>query len=86
MASRRKLFLKALNNPRGLRFREFTTLVEAFGFELKRITGSHHIYAHPNVREIVNAQPTKDGKAEEYQVRQFLGYVERYGLRLEDRG
>ena len=66
MARKQKLFLKARNNARGLRFGEFTALVEAFGFSLQRITGSHHLYAHPEVREVVNAQPTKDGKAEEY--------------------
>ena len=85
MANPRKLLLKAINNPQGLRFREFTALVEAFGFELRRISGSHHIYARQGILEIVNAQPTKDGKAEEYRVRQFLGLVERYDLRLEDR-
>jgi predicted RNA binding protein YcfA (HicA-like mRNA interferase family) len=84
MPNPRKLFLKALNNPNGLRFREFTALVEAFGFELRRISGSHHIFGRPDVQEIVNAQPTRDGKAEDYQVRQFPGLVERYGLSLKD--
>lgn len=84
MAAKRTLFLKALNNPLGLRFGDFTTLVKAVGFRLIRITGSHHIFARDEVHEIVNAQPTKDGKAEEYQVRQFLRLVERYGLRMED--
>lgn len=84
MASKRKLFLKALNNPRGLRFAEFTALVEAFGFRRQRITGSHHIYARSEVQEIVNTQPTRDGKGEEYQVREFLRLIERYGLNMED--
>jgi predicted RNA binding protein YcfA (HicA-like mRNA interferase family) len=84
MATKRKLFLKALNNPLGLRFGDFTRLVEAFGFRLLRINGSHHVFARAGIQEIVNAQPTKDGKAEEYQVRQFLRLVERYGLRMEE--
>ncbi|HFD38284.1 MAG TPA: type II toxin-antitoxin system HicA family toxin [Anaerolineae bacterium] len=29
------------------------TLVEAFGFRLSRVRGSHHIFVHPNVRELV---------------------------------
>ena len=36
------------------------------------------------VQEIVNVQPTKDGKAKDVQVEDFLELVERYGLRLED--
>ena len=32
MPSKRKLYLKALNNPVGLRLEEFTALIEAFGF------------------------------------------------------
>jgi hypothetical protein len=69
MAPKRKLLLEALNNPTGRRFREFTSLIEAFAFTLTRITGSHHIFSRPEVLEIVNAQPTKDGKAEDYRVR-----------------
>ncbi len=84
MAPKRKLLLEALNNPTGRRFREVTSLIEAFGVKLTKITGSHHIFSRPEVLEIVNAQATKDGSAEEYQVRQFLRLVERYGLSMED--
>ena len=84
MASKRKLFLKALNNPRGLRFEEFTALVEAFGFAFKRQEGSHRMYFRDGVPELVNIQPTKVGKAKDYQVERFLKLVERHGLRLED--
>jgi len=59
-------------------------LVGAFGFLLMRINGSHHLFGRDDVSEIVNAQPAKDGKAEEYQVRQFLRLVERYGLEPEE--
>jgi hypothetical protein len=30
------------------------TLAEAFGFRLSRVKGSHHIFVHPQVRELVN--------------------------------
>ena len=59
-------------------------LVEAFGFELKRQRGSHRIYARADVWEIVNLQPTKDGKAKDVQIEHFLKLVDRHGLRLED--
>jgi hypothetical protein len=61
---------KALQAPANLRFGEMVTLVEAFGFRLSRITGGHHIYAHPGIPKLVDLQEV-DGKAKAYQVRQF---------------
>ena len=61
-----------------------TALVEAFGFHLSRTHGSHHIFAHPEVPELVNLQEVK-GQAKPYQIRQSLKLVERHHLRLEDR-
>jgi predicted RNA binding protein YcfA (HicA-like mRNA interferase family) len=40
-------------------------LVEAFGFRLSRTSGSHHIFIHPNVKELVNLQNVK-GQAKPY--------------------
>jgi predicted RNA binding protein YcfA (HicA-like mRNA interferase family) len=77
----RKRLQKALQSPANIRFGELTTLVEAFGFRLSRITGDHHIYAHPKVPKLVNLQEV-DGKAKPYQVRQFLKIVEQYDLQL----
>ena len=57
--------------------------MEAFGFRLARVSGSHHIYIHPSVPELVNLQNV-NGKAKPYQVKQFLQIVEQYDLRLED--
>jgi predicted RNA binding protein YcfA (HicA-like mRNA interferase family) len=58
-------------------------LVEAFGFELRRTSGSHHVFVHPDVRELVNLQDVR-GQAKPYQVRQFIRLVERYALRMGD--
>jgi len=58
-------------------------LVEAFGFRLSRVSGSHYILVHPDVPELVNLQEVK-GQAKPYQVRQFLKLVERYNLKLGD--
>ena len=66
-----------------MRFDEMVALVEAFGFRLSRIKGSHHIFVHLQVRELVNLQDV-DGKAKPYQVRQFLRLIERYDLTLGD--
>ena len=59
------------------------TLAGAFGFRLSRVEGSHHIFVHPQVRELVNLQNV-GGKAKPYQVRQFLRLVERYNLTMGD--
>ena len=84
MASKRKLFLKALNNPAGLRFAEFATLIEAFGFAFRRQRGSHRIYSRADVGERVNFQSWSDGKAKVAQVQEFLKMVDRRGLSLEE--
>ena len=54
-----------------------------FGFRLERINGSHHIFIHPEVAELVNLQDVK-GKAKPYQVKQLLQLIERYNLQMED--
>ena len=76
-----KLLKKALSSPANLRFEEACALARAFGFHLSRVRGSHHIFAHPNVRELVNLQNVK-GKAKPYQVKQLLALVEGYNLSL----
>jgi predicted RNA binding protein YcfA (HicA-like mRNA interferase family) len=57
--------------------------MEGFGFRLARVRGSHHIFSHPNIPELINIQEV-DGQAKPYQVRQFLKLVEQYNLQLED--
>jgi predicted RNA binding protein YcfA (HicA-like mRNA interferase family) len=58
-------------------------LVEGFGFELARVNGSHHIFKHPAIPELINLQEVRR-EAKPYQIRQFLRLVERYNLHLED--
>lgn len=70
----RKLLQKALASPTNLRFEEACALARAFGFRLSRVSGSHHICVHANVRELVNLQEVH-GKAKPYQVKQLLGIV-----------
>ena len=78
---KRKLLARIINNPRSVRFAEAIALVEAFGFHLSRVRGSHHLFAHPGIVEMVNLQEV-GGQAKPYQVRQFLKIVERYNLQL----
>ena len=76
----RRLSQGALSN---VKFAEVRDLVEAFGFRLARSRGSHHIFTHPNVPDLINLQEVR-GEAKPYQIRQFLRLVERYNLTLED--
>ncbi len=64
-------------------FTDMQRLVEAFGFELRRTSGSHHVFVHPNISELLNLQEVR-GQAKPYQIRQFVRLVERYALNLED--
>ena len=84
MVKRRKLLNKLVAGSKDIRFDEFVALLEGFGFLLDRVRGSHHIFAHPGVAEMLSVQPRKDGKAKPYQLRQFLKMVEEYSLELEE--
>lgn len=69
---------------RNVGFAEFCRLVEAVGFELRRISGSHHIYRHPQVPRPLSLQP-RNREAKPYQIAQFVNMVEEFGLRMERR-
>jgi len=58
-------------------------MIERAGYRLVRIRGSHHIYAHADVPELLNVQ-SRHGQAKPYQVREFAKFVERYNLEIED--
>lgn len=74
----------ASGSLRNVAFADLRRLVEAFGFRLRRVSGSHHIFAHPEIPEVVNLQEV-EGDAKPYQIRQFLRLVERYNLRWKER-
>jgi len=67
-----------------VRFDDLLGLLEAFGFELKRISGSHPVYKHPAVPHLLLLQPTDAGQAKPYQVRQLLKLIEEYELVLDE--
>ena len=78
-----KLFQKFVEG-RPLRFTELQRLMEAFGWRLDRIAGSHHIYRHPAVPRSMPITPDK-GNARPYQLRQVRDIIELHHLTLEDR-
>ncbi len=79
-----KLFQNLLaGRTQAIRFREFQRLLEAFGFRLARIKGSHHVYGHELAERPMIVQPNgKDAKG--YQVQQFLDMIEQLGLKMDD--
>lgn len=83
MDPRRLLARLAHGDLANVSFADLRRLVEAFGFELKRTSGSHHIFVRPDVSVVLNLQEVR-GQAKPYQIRQFLRLVERYALRMED--
>jgi len=78
-----KLLKKILSGSRNIRFSEAVSCAEMFGFRLDRIQGSHHIFVHPHIPELINLQNVK-GKAKPYQIKQLLQIIESYNLKLED--
>ncbi|MFN6488312.1 MAG: type II toxin-antitoxin system HicA family toxin [Nostoc sp. DedQUE02] len=54
MSKKRKLLEKVLSGSRNIQFHELVTLFEAFGFSLSRINGSHHIFTHPDIHNLLN--------------------------------
>ena len=81
--NRRKTLDKALAGSKNIRFADMVGLVQAFGFRLSRVRGSHHIFVHPDLPELLNLQKVA-GKAKPYQIRQFLRLVEGYNLKMGD--
>jgi predicted RNA binding protein YcfA (HicA-like mRNA interferase family) len=83
MAKRKKILEKVLTGSKNIPFNDFILLVEGFGFYLSRVSGSHHIFTHSTVKELVNLQNVK-GQVKPYQIKQFMELVEKYDLHLEE--
>ena len=66
-----KLLETARNNPAGLRFDDFETLLARSGWLMDRQGGSHRVWYSPKGARL-SIQEGKAGKAKPYQVRQFL--------------
>jgi len=75
----KKIFIKIFQNQKNIKFNEFVLLIEHFGFYLDRINGSHHIFKHNTIIEIINLQNV-NGEVKLYQVKQFLKIIEKYNL------
>ena len=78
----RKAWARIESGNLDLRFDDLLRLAQAFGIELARTRGSHHILVHARLQIMLNLQPAA-GKAKRYQLRQLKAAVQEHGLRLE---
>ncbi len=83
MSPARLLKRIARGDLHNVRFADVVGLAEALGFTQLRVAGSHHIFVHPDIPELINLQEVK-GQAKAYQLRQLLRLIERYNLELKD--
>lgn len=79
---KQKLLQKLLISTKNIRFTEAAACAEAFGFRLDRVKGSHHIFIHPDIPELLNLQNHK-GQAKPYQVKQLLQLIETHNIKME---
>ena len=75
-----KTLYKVLNgsSDANVTFSELCQLLTQLGFTV-RIRGSHHIFTHDGLEEIINLQP-RGSMAKSYQVKQVRNIITRYKL------
>jgi hypothetical protein len=80
-----ELIDSARASPANVRFRDLCGLVIGLGYALDRKRGSHLIYRHSWRRDLplVNLQEGQSGKAKPYQVRQVLGLIDAFNLKVQ---
>lgn len=84
LVDQRKLLIRlARGAVANVSFADLCNLAVGLGFELRRVSGSHHVFAHPDIPQLINLQSVR-GQAKPYQIRQLLRLVERYDLKLGD--
>jgi len=79
-----QLLKKILAGSKNISFRDFVSLVQAFGFQQARTHGSHHIFQHASIQELINIQNVH-GQVKPYQIKQFLELIEKYDLPIGEK-
>ncbi len=74
-----KFYVRLLSNNKNVKYNDFVNLLLRFGFYKDRTEGSHTIFKHDFVKELINIQNVK-GEVKPYQINQFLSIVEKYSL------
>lgn len=81
MSKNEKLLAKALKSQKNFKFSDALKLAEIHGFELSRVRGSHHIFKHEELDNLVNLQE-RNGEAKPYQLKQILDLIEDHNLKI----
>lgn len=72
-AMKKQKLLARLNNPKDARFDDLRTLLLSEGFQLERITGSHHIFSTP---DITIAIPVHANRVKSVYVKRVIKLIE----------
>ena len=77
-----KIFSYVMNGRKdsNIPFADLQRLLDSLGFN-HRIKGSHHIYWHDEVEEIINIQPNGNN-SKAYQVKQIRNIILKYELKI----
>jgi hypothetical protein len=80
MTKLEKNLIKILSgtSDKNIRFQELRNVLDRLGFS-ERVKGSHHIFWHKDILEIINLQ-TNGFKAKAYQVKQVRNIILKYKL------
>jgi predicted RNA binding protein YcfA (HicA-like mRNA interferase family) len=70
---RRKLIERLKNNPKGATFADIRRLLLQEGFDLDRVTGSHHIFKRPG---ITFAIPVHKNRVKSVYVKRVIELIE----------
>ena len=73
MSNREKLLSKIRARPRSVRFAELTRLLDGYGFELRRVRGSHHVYRRGPHTTVV---PRRTPHVHSYVVKKVLQVID----------
>ena len=57
--SKKKILQKLIYGLKNVHFHDMVTIINAFGFTLSRTKGSHNIFVHPEIPELINIQNVK---------------------------
>jgi len=73
MNKREKLFKRLKNNPNNATFLDIQTLLKQEGFDLDRVTGSHHVFIKGDITFVV---PVHENKVKAVYVRRVIELIE----------
>ena len=70
---KRKLLARLKNNPKNATFDDIRTLLSQEGFELDRVTGSHHIFKRSGITFVI---PVHQNRVKSVYVRRVIELIE----------